>query len=239
MLATTLVGGVALVVVAGCGQEVRSSSDDVIAGKQLFVQKCGSCHTLSRAGTKGVQGPNLDDAFRQALADGFKRTTLRGIIEHQILYPARKTFAAAMPAKLVQGQQASDVAAYVATVAAAPGQDSGLLASAVKKPGQGKPAVEKGGVLQINADPAGNLAYESPKATGTAGPATFRMDNLGSAPHNIALQDASGKILGAGKIVPPKGTSTFQVTLKPGTYTYFCEVPGHRQAGMLGKLVVK
>src|SRR2546423_5161447 len=79
---------VATVVAAGCGQETVGGNDNVVAGKQLFVKKCGSCHTLSRAGTKGTTGPNLDAAFRQAIADGQGRTTIKGIVYAQILHPA-------------------------------------------------------------------------------------------------------------------------------------------------------
>ena len=51
---------------AGCGQSVTRDDDNLVAGKIAFVGKCGSCHTLARAGTKGTVGPNLDDAFRRA-----------------------------------------------------------------------------------------------------------------------------------------------------------------------------
>src|SRR5947209_8586505 len=159
-------------VAAGCGQQAVTQDDNVVAGKQLFVAKCGSCHTLSRAGTKGTVGPNLDNAFRQALKDGMKRSTVHGIVEHQILYPytlRNQSTGTQMPAKLVKGQKAGDVAAYVAISVAKPGQDAGLLATAVKQAGAGKPIAEKNGVLQIDADPTGQLAYVSNKATGTPG----------------------------------------------------------------------
>src|SRR5436305_2947674 len=110
-------GAAGIAVASGCGQEAVQSSDNLVNGKQLFVSKCGSCHTLAHAGTKGTVGPNLDDAFRQALADGMKRTTVRGVVEHQILYPytlKNQTTGTQMPAKLVKGEDASDVAAYVA-----------------------------------------------------------------------------------------------------------------------------
>src|SRR3954462_4628758 len=142
-------GAAGTAVLAGCGQEATRPSDNLVNGKQLFVAKCGSCPTLARAGTKGTVGPNLDDAFRQALHDGMKRSTVRGVVEHQILYPytlKNQTTGTQMPAKLVKGENASDVAAYVALTSARGGKDSGLLASAVKQAGTGKPLTEKNGV---------------------------------------------------------------------------------------------
>ena len=59
--------------VSACGANDAGNAD-VIAGKQLFVSKCGSCHTLARAGTKGTVGPNLDEAFRQSIGDGMGRS---------------------------------------------------------------------------------------------------------------------------------------------------------------------
>src|SRR5690242_1441379 len=88
MVALCAAGAGAMALAAGCGQAVNAGHPDLIAGKQTFVSKCGSCHTLAHAGTKGTVGPNLDDAFRQALDNGFKRSTVRGVVEHQILYPA-------------------------------------------------------------------------------------------------------------------------------------------------------
>jgi plastocyanin len=202
----------------------------------MFVERCGSCHTLARAGTKGTVGPNLDAAFQVSLSEGFGRSVVRGVVADQIQWPSRT---GKMPPNLVTGDHVNDVAAYVAVSAAKTGEDSGLLASAVKPAGAGKPAVEKDGVLQINADPGGQLAYETDKASGTAGPITLKMENPSTVDHDIALE-GDGSELGKGPVVGKGGTSEFQVDdLAPGSYTYFCTVQGHRAAGMEGTLTVK
>ncbi len=226
---------------AGCGSVKGPHNANLILGKQEFVAKCGSCHTLARANTKGIVGPNLDDAFRASIAEGLERHTIAGVVEGQIANPNPE---GAMPQDLTSGETASDIAAYVAQVAAKPGSDTGLLASAVEAPGAGKPAVEKGGKLQIPANPSGQLAYVTDKATATPGAVTIEMPNMSGVSHNIAIETgeggaaAKGTELGASQFVS-KGTATVSVNLKPGTYTFFCEAPGHRAAGMYGTLTVK
>jgi mono/diheme cytochrome c family protein len=220
---------------SGCSVKGEDNAN-LIAGKQQFVSKCGSCHTLARAGTKGIVGPNLDEAFRQGLSEGLGRSTVRNVVEDQIEIPNPE---GAMPKDLVKGAALRNVAAYVAQVAARSGKDTGLLASAVQAAGAGKPAVEKAGKLQIPASPTGQLAYVTNKASALPGPVTVEMPNMSGVDHNLAIQQGtSGPVLGATKIVA-KGTASTTVTLKPGSYTFFCEVPGHRQAGMLGTLTVK
>jgi mono/diheme cytochrome c family protein len=224
----------ALPALSACGG-VKDPQADVVAGKQLFVSKCGSCHTLSRAGTKGTTGPNLDQAFQQSVKEGFGQTAVRGVVYKQILFPNRlpNSSGIKMPAKLVSGQSAHDVAAYVASVSSKSGKDTGRLATAVKAAGGGT-ATEKGGVLSIPADPGGQLAFTAAKATGTAGPATIEMPNKSGTQHDIVIDG-----LGRGEVVA-NGTSSFKATLDAGkTYTYYCSVPGHRQAGMQGTLTVK
>jgi mono/diheme cytochrome c family protein len=237
MLGVLGAGSVALLALGGCSIK-RYEGVNLVAGKQLFVSKCASCHTLARADAKGIVGPNLDDAFRNSLASGLERTTIRGAVRQQILFPET---GGVMPAKLVSPAEANDIASYVASAVDQSGPDTGLLATAVPTAGAGKPAVEAGGVLQINADPTGQLSYVTKTATATAGPVTIKMGNMSGTMHNIALQQGtgpSGPVIGAGKIVT-NGTSSFTANLKPGTYTYFCQVPGHRAAGMQGTLTVK
>lgn len=113
------------------GGDETPATADLAAGKRAFLAKCGTCHTMNRAGTKGKQGPDLDEAFRQALDDGFGRGGIRGIVAYQIEHPnqqLRPSSPGYMPADLVKGPDVSNVAAYVASAAAKPGKDTGTLA---------------------------------------------------------------------------------------------------------------
>jgi mono/diheme cytochrome c family protein len=124
---------VALLMLALGGCTLKHPTANLVHGKQLFVTKCGACHTLSHANTTGTVGPNLDVAFRQDRADGIKSTSIQGLVDYWIQYPnADPNSGAVMPAMLYKGQNAQDVAAYVGTVAAKSGQDTGALATAVQ-----------------------------------------------------------------------------------------------------------
>jgi plastocyanin len=232
-VAASLATATAALAMSGCS--IKDDNPDLVAGKQQFVQKCGSCHVLSRAGTKGVTGPNLDEAFRRAKVDGLGDDAIRGVVKKQIDYPSVGGSAGTgiMPANLVDGETAQDIAAYVAMVAGEGGKDEGLLATAVKPAGSDKPAVAVDGLLKIPADPNGPLLFVNAKATAPAGPLTIEMDNESGVPHNIAIE---GK--GKGPVIT-KGKSTFKADFTPGTYTYICEVAGHLAAGMKGTLTVK
>ena len=70
MVAIPVLGALAA---AGCGEVKGRDNVNVIAGKKAFVAKCGSCHTLARAETKGVVGPDLDKAFEASIEEGLKR----------------------------------------------------------------------------------------------------------------------------------------------------------------------
>jgi mono/diheme cytochrome c family protein len=102
---------------AGCGGS-ESVTDragaDPANGKTLFAKTCGSCHALADAATSAQVGPNLDNAFGYACKQGFSKDTFFEVVRAQIDIPARD---GQMPADLVTGQDAVDVAAYVAGVA--------------------------------------------------------------------------------------------------------------------------
>lgn len=106
---------------SACGDTVgyTQPTGDKIGGKQLFVKNCGSCHTLRDAGTTGAVGPDLDYAFVQSRIDGLGESAILQVVRAQIAYPVTSpsTGAPGMPANIVEGQEADDVATYVASVA--------------------------------------------------------------------------------------------------------------------------
>ncbi|HET9592367.1 MAG TPA: plastocyanin/azurin family copper-binding protein [Solirubrobacterales bacterium] len=95
-----------------------------------------------------------------------------------------------------------------------------------------------GATVEVEADPSGNLAFTSDNITAKAGKDTINFTNSSPVPHDVHIEDSSGKEIGGTEIVS-EGADSAEVELKPGTYTYFCSVPGHRQAGMEGTLTVK
>ena len=82
------------------------------------------------------------------------------------------------------------------------------------------------------------LMYSQSQVTAKAGNVTLEFTNNSALEHDLVLTSASNKILGQTPIFRG-GTKSVTVTLAPGTYTYYCSVPGHRQAGMQGTLTVK
>jgi mono/diheme cytochrome c family protein len=178
---------------SGCGTVGLSGAGEgsTSSGKTLFTAKCGSCHTLADAGTKGVIGPNLDDAFLQSRADGLGESTIQSVVRGQIEYPVQEpsTGSPGMPGpdELLpecegetgqepkgcvadQNRAAEDIAAYVASVAG--------------KPTAGTPA--------SGADTSGS----SPKAGAGAGPdgeAIFAQAGCGGC-HTLGAAGSSGNV---------------------------------------------
>jgi plastocyanin len=205
--------------ITACG----NSTPDEATGKQLFTQKCGACHVLDNAGTKGTQGPNLDFAFKKAIADGLGRSTVKGVVLKQIEFPQ----GGVMPPRLVTGDDAEAVAAYVADAIGKPGGATGGGPS-------GTATANAQNVVDIPTDPSGQLAYKFKDATAKAGKVTIVTKNDASVPHNIAIKGGP-----SGPVVQGGGTSKITANLKAGSYTFYCAVPGHEQAGMKGTLTVK
>jgi uncharacterized cupredoxin-like copper-binding protein len=106
----------------------------------------------------------------------------------------------------------------------------------------GGPAKEEGGGgganLRFEADPGGDLAYTTTKASTKAGKVTIDFNNPQALTHDVAIEDSNGKEAGKTELIA-SGEDTTVVDLEPGTYTFYCSVPGHREAGMEGTLTVK
>jgi plastocyanin len=99
-------------------------------------------------------------------------------------------------------------------------------------------AAHAGGAQAIAADPSGALKYTKASLTAKAGKVTIAFTNDSQLGHNLTIQQGTaGKVLGATPTFMG-GTKTLSVDLQPGTYTFYCSVPGHRMAGMVGTLTV-
>ncbi len=124
-----LLGLVAVVLAAGCGGSGGvSEGNDLAQGRALFNDPdvgCGTCHTLAAAPSSGTVGPNLDDAFASARDQGFDETTFEQIVREQIRIPG---IGSQMPADLVTGEDADNVAYFVAQCAGNPGADECVVA---------------------------------------------------------------------------------------------------------------
>ena len=169
----------AALLAAGCGYggaaNAGGARPDTQSGQQLFTQSCGSCHTLSAAGTSGTIGPNLDNAFAASVKEGYPQSVIENVVLDQIrlgsgpgpiaTYSNGKLgnfkVQTQMPANIVKGQDALDVAAYVASVAGQSGYTTGGGFASLGTDGA---AIFKG------AGCAGCHTLAAAGATGTTGP---------------------------------------------------------------------
>jgi plastocyanin len=95
-----------------------------------------------------------------------------------------------------------------------------------------------GGTVSVEANPEGNLEFVSTSISAKAGNDTLEFTNESPVPHDVKIENSKGEEVGGVEIVS-EGTESAPVELEPGEYTFFCSVPGHRQAGMEGTLTVK
>ena len=91
-----------------------------------------------------------------------------------------------------------------------------------------------GQTIELAADPAGGLSYDKSSLEASAGEATIVLTNDSSIEHDVRIEE-----LDVGTDIISEGTDSVTVTLEPGTYTFFCSVPGHREGGMEGTLTVE
>ena len=92
--------------------------------------------------------------------------------------------------------------------------------------------------MSLEANKEGQLEYSTKTLTAKAGKVNINFTNMAPLGHNVTVEDAAGKVIGATPTFQG-GTKTLALDLKPGTYKFFCSVPGHRMAGMEGTLTVK
>jgi plastocyanin len=101
------------------------------------------------------------------------------------------------------------------------------------------PAAGGGGsTVNISTPTGSDLAFEQSNVSAKSGRVTVDFNNQQATPHDVVIQDSSGSDLGKTDLIS-NATANTTVDLQPGTYTFFCDVPGHEQAGMKGTLTVK
>jgi uncharacterized cupredoxin-like copper-binding protein len=103
-------------------------------------------------------------------------------------------------------------------------------------PPASSPAAAAATTLKLAANPAGQLAYDTKQLSAKAGKVTIDMTNSSPIEHDVAV--AQGSAVVGQTPVFTGGSKSVTLTLKPGTYKFYCTVPGHRQAGMEGTLTV-
>ncbi len=165
---------IAAIAATGCGTTglPEAGSGDTAQGRELFKAKCGQCHTLADAGTRGVIGPNLDDAFRQSRVDGLGQLTIQSVVRDQIAYPIEHptTGAPGMPADIVTGEDADSVALYVASVAGLPVRAQPGAEAGGSEGGGAGGAAPDGKAIFAEAGCGGCHTLKAAGATGTVGP---------------------------------------------------------------------
>jgi plastocyanin len=100
------------------------------------------------------------------------------------------------------------------------------------------PAAKPGGAtsLKLAADPGGLLSFDTKQLSAKAGTVTIGFTNASPVEHNVTV--AQGSAVAGATPTFTGGSKTLTLNLNPGTYTFYCTVPGHRQAGMEGTLKV-
>jgi mono/diheme cytochrome c family protein len=193
-----LLGAIA---VGGCDLQEDADLD---RGRELFIAKCGTCHKLSEAATTAEIGPDLDAAFLAAREQGMDRDTIEGVVQHQIENPRPASPDQPeiyMPANLVTGTDAENVAAYVGSVAGIEGIEPPLA------PGG------EGGQVFANNGCGSCHTLEAAGATGNVGP---NLDEVmpGQSPGQIreSIIDPAAEIVsGFGNVMP----ATYESMIPP------------------------
>ena len=120
--------------------------------------------------------------------------------------------------------------------AAAAGTSSAASSSTTSASAPAGPAT---GSVSDAADPSGALKFTKTSLAAKAGKVTIHFVNTSALGHNFTVEKGtSGPVVGATPTFMG-GSKTLTLDLKPGTYTFFCSVPGHRMAGMHGTLTVQ
>ena len=118
-------------------------------------------------------------------------------------------------------------------------ESSGAAAGESEAGGEAAGGEGGGSTVELEADPGGTLAYTTEEVTAKAGDVTVDFSNPQPLGHDVDVETEGGEEVGKTEIVTEGSASVALKGLKPGKYTFFCSVPGHREAGMEGTLTVE
>ena len=242
------IGVIAALAVSACSsQSIKLAKDSPYRqGAQLFLTHCSGCHTLSLVGADGsassvqgrlrTQAPNFN--FRKEGYACVLYAIENGGFSGQI-----------MPQDIVVGPQAKAVARFLAKFAGQEAQKTPTVGGSASCGSGGNPVTPApapappapkvtNGPLALAANPTGLLSYDAKTLEASSSKVTIDFTNRSPVPHNVTIANAAGKVEGATKTFTG-GSATLSLNLPPGTYTFYCSVPGHEQAGMKGTLTVR
>jgi plastocyanin len=198
----------ALLVIAAAGTAVITSGGEAKAGAESKPT-----YTQFGANTPDTAAP--ESANKAPSATGGSTAPVEST-------PAASTPTASTPAKTTPAKKAPAKKQSPKATTGTPAPPSSPAAVAT--------------TLKLAANPAGQLAYTTKSLTAKAGKVTIDFSNASPVEHDVAI--AQGSTVAGQTPVFTGGSKTLTVTLKPGSYTFYCTVPGHRAAGMEGTLTV-
>jgi plastocyanin len=129
-------------------------------------------------------------------------------------------------------------AASIALVACGSDSSSTDTSASAGSGGGTTVTTSKGSTVKLTANADNQLSYDQKTLTAKAGNVSIDFDNPASIQHDVAVADSGGKVLGTSDLVAQGKVNLTLAGLKPGNYTFYCTVPGHRDAGMQGTLTV-
>jgi len=210
------------------GAATRGNSQTEAGGQVFASNGCGSCHTFKAANSTGTTGPDLNEYL--APDDG------KPEIEEMIVDPeaeiAKGYPANVMPQNYGRSLDPEELQQLVDFLYSNSPAGEGKTQQGTSGPAASGP----GGTLKLAASP-NELAFDTTSLTTKVGEVTIDFENPAALEHDVKIEQNGKQIGGTETIRESKTTAT--VELSPGTYTFYCSVPGHREAGMEGTLVVK
>lgn len=167
-----------------------------------------------------------------AISVGMLVAILAGYLLGHYTHTRTKTVAVRTVTVAATGSTSPSTVAPTTTAASTPAP------APATTPKKTAPALKASSTLAVAADPAGGLKYTTDKLTAKAGNVTIDFTNKSPVPHDVVIAKGSAK-LGQTKTITASEDKSVVVKLTPGTYVYYCSLPGHRGAGMEGTLTVR